>query len=457
MSRTAISGVLTALLVWMAAVAESSAVEPRGLTLSLEDCIHSALEAGPQRDLIVADLKAAKARLDEAKAGRFGTAEYTQIVGVVNEARGDPVYSPDKQTDFFNGLGPFTRLELDVRLPIYTFGKLSAALEAAEKGLSSERARGEVTEARTVLETKRLYYGLLLSQQLTYVLQDMLDSMDEAIELTEQRLDDDSHQVTELDVLRLKVGRSKFVAGVERVEAATRLTKSALARTIGLDPTTKFEISDRRLRPVPFEPGALESYLDTGPRSRPEWKQITRGIEAQEAVVDLEEANFLPTVFLGTGVRYAVAGNRDDQENVFANDDFNYLQPFGVLGLHWNLSYFTNEAKAAQARAQHEKLLAERRSAETGLRLEVEKAFVSVEEAQAKIDATAAGRKAARGLLILTVTNYDIGIGDGKDLFEAFGLYTETSTDYFRAVHDYNVAVADLSRAVGSELLDLDY
>lgn len=425
--------------------------------LSLGDCLRRALAEGPDRDLIAADLSAAQARLQEAKAGKFGRASYTQIVGLVNEARGDPTFSPNSQTDFFDGLGPFTRLDLDIRIPIYTFGKLSAALEAAENGLRSQRARGEAARADVVVETKRLYYGLLLAQHLSDVLSEMLADMEEAIVKTEKRLDDGSRTVTELDVLRLKIGRAKFAAGVEEVSASTRLTKSALARAIGFDATAAFEIADQRLRLAAFEPGALEFYVDDGPQRRPEWKQLISGIEAQEAVVKLEEANSYPTLFLATGVRYAVAGNRDDQKNVFANDDFNFLEPVGVLGIHWDLNVFSNRARAAQARAERERLLAERRRAESGLRLEVERAHVNVSRARATSEAAAAGRRAARGLLVLTVSNYDLGIGDAEELFRAYGSYTETSTDYFRAVHDYNVAVAELSRAVGEELLDLEY
>lgn len=428
-----------------------------GRVLDLGDCLRRALAEGPDRDLIAADLSAAQARLDEARAGKFGQVEYTQIVGLVNEARGDPVSSPNSQTDFFDGLGPFTRLDLDVRLPLYTFGKLAAALEAAESGLRSERARGDAARADTVVETKRLYYGLLLAQHLADVLTEMLSNMDEAIVKTKKRLDDGSRSVTELDVLRLQIGRSKFAGGVEEVRASTRLTKSALARAVGLDPETEFELADQRLRPAAFAVAPLETYVADGPRNRPEWKRIVSGIEAQEAVVRLEEANAYPTLFLATGIRYAVAGNRDDQKNVFANDDFNYLEPVGVLGIHWDLNVFSNRAKAAQARAERERLLAERKRAESGLRLEVERAHAAVGRAQATIAAAEAGRRAARGLLVLTVSNYDIGIGDAEELFQSYGSYTETSTDYFRAVHDYNVAVAELSRAVGEELLDLEY
>ncbi len=422
--------------------------------LSLQDCVRLALAEGPQRHRIAADLRLAQAKLEEARAGRWGQAEYTQIVGLVNEARGDPVFSPDEQTDFLDGLGPFTRLELEIRLPLYTFGKLSAALKAAENGLRAERARGEMARAETVLEIKRLYYGLLLSQQLSLVLLDMMDNMDEAIEKTQKRLDADAENVTERDVLRLRIGRSKFAAGVERVRASQRLTRQALARAVGLPLDADFAIADRRLKPVEVAVEDVESFLENSARLRPEWSQIESGIEAQTALVELEEASSYPTFFLATGVRYAVAGNRDDQKNVFANDDFNFVEPVGVLGLHWDLNFFSNNAKAAQARAAKEKLLAERRHAESGLRLDAERSFIAYQRAKATIDAARAGRKSARGLLVLTVSNYDLGIGDAEELFEAYGAYTETSTDYFRAVHDYNVAVAELSRAVGRELLD---
>ena len=440
-----------------APVYSTAANQPPTPKLSLADCLRAALAAGPQRARAAADLALAQAKLDEAKAGRWGQVEYTQIVGLVNGARGDPVFSPDEQTDFLDDLGPFTRLELEIRLPLYTFGKLSAALKAAENGLRVERARGEMARADTVLEIKRLYYGLLLSRQLSLVLRDMMENMDGAIEKTQARLDADVANVTERDVLRLRIGRSKFASGVERVAASQRLTKRALARAIGMPVDADFEIADRRLKPVAAELENLELYVEGSVRSRPEWSQIESGLAAQDALIKLEEAASYPTLFLATGVRYAVAGNRDDQKNVFANDDFNYIQPVGVLGLHWDLNFFSNNAKAAQARATKEKLLAERRHAESGLRLDAERAFIAFERAAAMIDFARAGRKSARGLLVLTVTNYDLGIGDAEELFEAYGAYTETSTDYFRAVHDYNVAVAELSRAVGRELLDLSY
>ena len=73
------------------------------------------------------------------------------------------------------------------------------------------------------------------------------------------------------------------------------------------------------------------------------------------------------------------------------------------------------------------------------------------------IQAIEAGRKAGRGLLILTVSNFDLGLGEAQDVFNGLGAYTEASSDYFRAVHDYNVALGALSKAVGKEVTSLEY
>ena len=96
------------------------------------------------------DVEIAHIRLEEANRGGYPDAEYTQLFGLVNRARGglidskrgkgDFLFSPDEETDFLDGLGPFTKLNLEIKLPIYTFGKISAGKRAAAKGLVPSNA-----------------------------------------------------------------------------------------------------------------------------------------------------------------------------------------------------------------------------------------------------------------------------------------------------------------------------
>ena len=424
---------------------------------TLAECVRAALTNSPDLGAAAADLAAARARLLQAKAGRYGDSTYTQLFGLVNEAHGSPVYSPDNKNDFFQGLGPFTRMELEVNIPVWTFGKLDAALEAAQQGLESERARGDMRRAEVILNTKQMYSGLLLARQLSAVLHDMLDTMDKAIKKTEERLETGSSAVTEIDLLKLRIGRAKFAKGVLQVDASEGLARSALARAIGIPEGADFDIADRKLAPLEAHIDPLETYLAGGVENRPEWRQLVSGVAARSAQVKLEEAGYYPTVFFSTGIRYAVAGNRTEQTNPFAYDNFNFLQPVGVFGLRWDLNFFVQQAKVEQARAELEQVVAERRSAASGLLLDIRRAYSEVAQQRATMGTAEQGRKAARALLILSVSNFDLGIGEAEELFKALGAYTEASSDYFRAVHDYNLALAMLSKAVGKEVTNLAY
>jgi outer membrane protein TolC len=439
----------------LSSIGAAMAAEPT--TYDLAACIRASLVNSPDLSAAAADLAGARARLGEAKAGRWGQSEYNQVLGFVNEARGNPVYSPDNKNDVFSGLGPFTRLELNINIPLWTFGKLDAALKAAQEGLESEHARADSKRADVVLSTKQLYYGLLLARQLSGVLHDMLDTLDKAVKKTQERLDAGSSTVTEIDVLKLKTGRARFAKGVIEVDASLGLTRSALARTIGVDAESDFDIADRKLLPVEAHIAPLDEYLAQGPEHRPEARQIQTGLAAQSAKVELEQAGYYPSLFLATGVRWAHAGNRTQQTNPFAADDFNFIQPIGVLGIHWDLNFFLTSAKVEEARADLDRLAAQRRDATSGLQLEIRRAYSDVIQARDTITITEEGRKAGRGLLILSVSNFDLALGEAEELFKALGAYTEASTDYFRAVHDYDVAVATLSKAVGTELTSLTY
>jgi len=423
----------------------------------LAQCIRSALAESPDLAAAAAEIALARAQLSQAEAGRYGQAEYMQIIGLVNGAGGDAVDSDTNKNDFFHDIGPFTRFDLLVNIPLWTFGKLDAALRAAQEGMESQAANAERRRAEIIYGTKQLYYSLLLTQQLSAILHEMQDSMDKAVRKSEERLQDGSTGVTELDILKLKVGRSKFAKGVYEVDASMELTRAALARAIGAPIDAGLEVADRRLVPVGASIDPLDTYLTEAPSHRPEARQLHTGIAAQTAKVDLEEAAYYPTLFVSTGLQFARAGNRKEQTSPFASDEFNYLRPVGVLGVRWDLSFFNTSAKVDEARAGLLRLRALEKEATSGLELEIRKSYSDVAQARNTMRAAEEGQKAGRGLLILSVSNFDLGIGEAEELFKGLGMYTETSSDYVRAVHDYNLAVAALSKAVGRELTQLQY
>ncbi|QPJ66063.1 MAG: TolC family protein [Candidatus Nitrohelix vancouverensis] len=77
-------------------------------------------------------------------------------------------------------------------------------------------------------------------------------------------------------------------------------------------------------------------------------------------------------------------------------------------------------------------------------RFELEKAFISVIKSKNVMLLAKKNRKITRTLLVTEVANYDFGIGDSGDLFEALIIYTRVLKGYYASVYEFNLSVARL-------------
>ncbi len=76
----------------------------------------------------------------------------------------------------------------------------------------------------------------------------------------------------------------------------------------------------------------------------------------------------------------------------------------------------------------------------------LKKAFLKVIEAKKKMQLARKNRKMTRALLVSEVANYDFGIGDSGDLFQALIIYTRVLNGYYDSVYNFNLSVAELNR-----------
>ncbi len=72
---------------------------------------------------------------------------------------------------------------------------------------------------------------------------------------------------------------------------------------------------------------------------------------------------------------------------------------------------------------------------------ELRVAMVEVNQAREKLVLGRKSRKMTRALLVTEVANYDFGIGNESDLFEALIIYTRVLVGYYETVYAFNVAV----------------
>ena len=68
-------------------------------------------------------------------------------------------------------------------------------------------------------------------------------------------------------------------------------------------------------------------------------------------------------------------------------------------------------------------------------------ALIEVNKTREQLTLAGKNRKITRALLVTEAANYDFGIGNEADLFEALIIYTRVLVGYYEAIHTFNVAV----------------
>jgi len=420
--------------------------------LDLDEFVRRALDAAPELAVARWDVAARQAKLREAKASRFlPQFEALNLIGLAPRYTGT-VLDPTSNVDT-SKYGPFTSVDVNIVQPLFTWGKLTAGINAATHAVEQEVAASEGVAADVVLQVKALYYNVLLARSIEGVLVESRDAFEDALETANERRDSGDSDISELDILYLRVALAEIAKEVPKLESGAVGALEALRMLAGAGRKDPLDVKDRFLEPVKIDLEPLEHYAGALYDKSPAWKQIDAGVAAKAEEVKTVEADLLPVFFLTGSFSYSYAPRNDRQLNPFAWDQFNYQRgPGGVFGIRWPLNFHITAAKVEATRAELGKLEAQRRQAHEGLALELEQAYLKVKETKESLDKLEDGRKAGRAILTLSVTNFDLAIGDASEILQGLSNYAQVSGHYFEAVRNFNLAVAALVRASGTEI-----
>lgn len=431
----------------------ASTAAAQGQRWTLEQCLERAIASSPEVNEAQTEIRIAESQLAQARAGRLPQANFTSINGIVNGATGNAVTGRTDNSD----LGPFTKGELEIVQPLYTFGRLSSEIRAASHGVEAKRAATQNAREATIAMVKELYYNLLLSRQVKALLDEVQENFTKASMTADKRLETGEGSITQQDVLKLRIGLASITKEVYTLERAIAVTRGALMRQLGIPFGHDFDIAATQLESVTVQWQPLAHYLERAGVQRADIAQLEAGLAARQARVAAARSAYYPTIFLAGGLRYAKAPNRDDQKSPFANDEFNFFDGGAALGLRWQLDFWMTQAKVEERVAELSQVEVQKQNATSGIALDIQRRYLELQETQQKVDAAQSARRAARALLTTTLANFELGVGEGKEVFENLGLYARIVSDYYTAVRDYNIAAAKLTQATGQEVTTLSY
>ena len=113
---------------------------------------------------------------------------------------------------FLTGYEPFFSLNLNILLPICTFGKITSAIDAAEANVRVNEWDVEKWRQLSRMDVRRAYFGVMYARDARYLAKEIVKKLDKAIEGISQKLDKGDKDVEETDRFRLQLYRDETLA-----------------------------------------------------------------------------------------------------------------------------------------------------------------------------------------------------------------------------------------------------
>jgi outer membrane protein TolC len=421
------------------------------IRMDLQQCIDRALMVSPDVEQAELAVRQLEARLSEAKfAGILPQFQWTNIFGPSPGVTGNPDSLESIRSDLSN-VGIFSRTTVDVVQPLYTFGKIGGAREAARHGVEAGEA-GVVRKKRDIaLQVKKLYYGLMLARALREVVEEAQENVRKARNRVNQLLEEDSDDVGVADLLKIDVFEYEVKKNLARADKSIELGRAALMMTLNLDRAADFDIVAPSEEPEPVQLDTLDAYVSRARTFRPDIRQLHAGLQARRSLLKVTRSDFYPQIAFVGSLQWGIAPNRPHFDNPFLRDDFNFFRAGGLITLRQQFSFGLTNAKYQAQKAELEELTSKENQAMKALALEVEQAYREVLEADGNVRNSDRAMRSAKSWLTSAAIGFDI-TGDSSDLLNAFTAYSRMRQEYHQSVFNLYVAQAVLDHVTGADM-----
>lgn len=410
------------------------------LRLTLEDCIRIALMNNNKIQATEYGIDAAEAQLQEADARFYPVFEYEWLSAPVPKNLSRALGS------FFRGdMCWWNKFSMRMGVPLYAFGKLVLAQELAKGGIAAEREKRKKEKLSTVTQVRQLYYGVLLAQELGQLLVNAHNKLSKAVEK-----DEDGGR-SPVERIRGKVFLIELENRLAEVRDKEILALEGLRVQLGLSPDVAVMVYSDKLRPVRTELRDFENYLEMALESRPDAKLVEIGVEARRQQYSLEKRKILPNI--GVGAYLDIGRTVGKVVGVTTTDDWSDPMVFSRAGIGMRFDgkfdLHGHVARVNKAQSEYYKASLEHYMAKDGIGLEVRKAYIDAKTALDDVLRADKAQTFARQLTFLTQSNYEIGVGEEQEYFDALELVLMTRGKYYEAVFNYNIALAVLDEKTG--------
>lgn len=416
--------ILTFWLPWTA-----EAVNPAGSDVirNIEQCIAIALEKHPSLKSSAGKIKVNESRVGQAKANY-----YPQINWSSNYQRIGPTSTPGSTDDSYNQYA--TNVNLGITL--FDFGKTTTQVKIQDLAVNSSRADSEDVTAQVVLNVKNAYYNLVQTERNRDVAVDTMLQFQQ--HLNQAKAFFRIGTKPRFDVTKAEVDLSNARLNVLKAESALRMARLTLKNAMGIPEDADFAVVDN----LAFQKsdGGLEKALSSAFANRPDFRSVVVRREVAERTIDLARKGYYPVLSGSAGYGY----NRTELSH----------------GTGWNAGATLNfplfnglstKYQVNEARANLEVLKANEETLRQTIRLDVQQAFLNLQDAAEQITVAEMTVCQAKENFDLAEGRYRTGVGNPVEVADATITLNNAKATLNTSLYNCKAAQSALEKAMGTK------
>ncbi|MEN9756580.1 MAG: hypothetical protein RL755_767 [Pseudomonadota bacterium] len=358
---------------------------------------------------------------------RSGYTQYNESPGAKTTIEGQTVNFTTQQAGSVNA-------QALASIPIFTSGKITQNIHAAQANLSATQANETVIELDLKMRIADAYISVLRAESLLEVVKQHLES-----------LTAHAHDVQNQFEQGIVARNDILAANVEVLNAQQAITYTATQ----LD-NAKAQYNQLLTRPLtqavqlakkfPSLPKENEETLtDNALKNRPELLVLTQKIDELEAQKEGVKADLLPQVSANGGYNY--------QQNRYQAHEGLWMANVGV---EWKAFDGTTSHKSDSLTRQVLALQEQKETLQAQIQLQIRQAWLESQETQQRITVAQQAITQANENSKVMNDRYQQGLATHTDVIHAEDLRTTSYQNWHQATYDLALATLRLQRALGN-------
>jgi len=405
----------------------------KNIDMSLDNCLKISLGNNPQISLAFQDILAADARLKQVWSNFFPSFSWQTSYTRLRQLQLSDAFGENLIFNYYLA-GQVTLQQM-----LYDFGVTQNQATIKRLDYEAYKKTFESVVNDVIYKTKDAYYNLLYAYESKRIAEDTVNKYQ--MFYNQAKAFYQSGMNPKVDVTIAETNLSNAKLKLIQADNAVNLAIARLNNVMGVPYIEKYEVHDR----LKYQPMRLtfEQAVDIAREARPELKLAEIKVEEANQTIKLAKKSFFPTI--------SVEGQYQRGGKSW-NSNYGYNLGGYLIFPTINAMLIRNEIK--EAKYLYDKELANARNTQNSVYLEIQNAYLKVEEKRNQLPVAILQVKQSKENYELSYGRYRVGEGAPTELKDAENTYEQAQLTYYASLYEYNSAKAELEKAIGKNIVD---